>query len=237
VDDWGTKYNITSNMMTEGIRSIHERGGKVVLAYGGTGAAQGGTGVNTGITAQQGGGDVFYMEESRHARSLADRIYKNIVDWDLDGVDFFNAEASHCYWHEHCQGTSVPFHLEVIGRLRRLVGNTKTISYTTLHQPFGYNSGYHYHERYVIAACHHLLDYITTGYGDNVLSPDTLDDLAFFGVPLSKIGLLLEIDYDFPTSNATDTMIDQVRQINMASWIFQHSAMRYGLGVVGASQF
>jgi len=85
VDDWGTKYNITANMLEEGIKSIHQRGGKVILAYGGTLETDG---VKSGITAMYGGG-AFTIETSIYAWKLANRIYKNIQDWDLDGVDFF----------------------------------------------------------------------------------------------------------------------------------------------------
>ena len=53
VDDWGTKYNITANLITEGVRSIHEKGGKVTLAYGGTLETDG---KRSGITAMGGRG-------------------------------------------------------------------------------------------------------------------------------------------------------------------------------------
>merc|ERR1712212_1012748 len=33
-EDWRTKYNITGDLVAEGIKSIHERGGQVVLSYG-----------------------------------------------------------------------------------------------------------------------------------------------------------------------------------------------------------
>ena len=32
---WGTKYNITAKMVSDGIKSFHERGGQVFLSYGG----------------------------------------------------------------------------------------------------------------------------------------------------------------------------------------------------------
>ena len=87
VEDWGTKYNITSNMMTEGIRAIHEQGGKVVLAYGGiqrTGHPENHwRDERTGITAQTGGGDDFEPEVPGNADYLANRIYKNILDSDF----------------------------------------------------------------------------------------------------------------------------------------------------------
>jgi len=57
--DWGTKYNITGNLVAEGIKSIHERGGQVLLSYGGrhTATTEFGMTSRSGISAQHGGGE------------------------------------------------------------------------------------------------------------------------------------------------------------------------------------
>lgn len=178
VDDWGTKYNITANMMTEGINSIHERGGKVILAYGGTLETDG---VKTGITAM-GGGGYFTMETSIYAWKIAKRIYQNIQDWDLDGVDFFFAGEYVDIWSGK-NGYNAAYHRAVIMELRELVGSTKTISYTTILGGFGHKS----FDIGVIASCHPYLDFINIGSYDN----QTLTNLQMYGVPLNKVGLLL----------------------------------------------
>ena len=93
VGDWGTMYNITGDMVAEGIKSIHERGGQVLLSYGGRHTAEYGTS-RSGISAQPGGGQSYSVLTERRAKLLAERIHKNIVDWDLDGVDFYNLDVT-----------------------------------------------------------------------------------------------------------------------------------------------
>jgi hypothetical protein len=204
VDDWGTKYNITSNMMTEGIKTIHERGGKVVLAYGGTELE----GTGTGITAQWGGGDTFAYESTGTADGLARRIYKNIVDWDLDGVDFLYAGNVNNGFNGG-PGNHVGYHLAVIKALRKLVRDTKTISYSTIHSPFGYTTT----ETAVIAACHRYLDYITIHSYSGPLTEGELQDIADLDVPLSKIGFMLMYN---PSSDEAKAMVEQVKELGMA---------------------
>ena len=80
VDDWGTKFNITAAMMKEGIARIHQKGGKVHLAY---------SDLYSGIAAENGGGSKNIIEDYMAAHKLADRIARNVRYWDLDGVDFF----------------------------------------------------------------------------------------------------------------------------------------------------
>lgn len=178
VDDWGTKYNITANMLEEGIKSIHQRGGKVILAYGGTLETYG---VKSGITAMYGGG-AFTIETSIYAWKLANRIYKNIQDWDLDGVDFFFAGEYVDIWSGR-NGYNAAYHRAVIMELRELVGSTKTISYTTIIGGFGHKS----FDIGVIASCHPFLDYINIGSYDD----ESFTLLEMYGVPLNKVGLLL----------------------------------------------
>ena len=86
VEDWGTKFNITANMMAEGIEKIHAAGGKVNLAYGGWFPEEP-YDAQPGISAD---GD---YEDTRTASSLVARIVKNVGDWNLDGVDFIFAGA------------------------------------------------------------------------------------------------------------------------------------------------
>ena len=174
VDDWGTKYNITANMIMDGIRSIHNKGGKVILAYGGTLD-------RFGITAEQGGGE-FETEANYHARNLASRIYNNINDWNLDGVDFFFAGKYYTTMGIGSHGYSAAYHMEVIATLRDMVGSSKSISYSTIHQPFGHLS----HEKAIIASCHPYLDYINVGER-TIFSEEALAQLEFFGIPFSKL--------------------------------------------------
>ena len=57
------------------------------------------------------------------------------MDWDLDGVDFYNMDVSYsASWSGTYQdpGTSATYAMAVLMHLRRLVGNTKTISYSTI---------------------------------------------------------------------------------------------------------
>merc|ERR1712212_559299 len=101
VEDWGTKYNITGDLVAKGIKSIHERGGQVVLSYGGRheavlyGSSQRSS--RSGISAQPGGGESYAVLCAANAGLLTERIYKNIVDWDLDGVDFYNIDRTSRY--------------------------------------------------------------------------------------------------------------------------------------------
>jgi len=178
VDDWGTKYNITSNMMTEGIKLIHERGGKVILAYGGTLT-------RSGIAAMSASSGEFAGDYARYTDWLVERIFKNIEDWDLDGVDFFFAGTYSDDLSGH--GFNVAFHMMVIQKLRNLVGSSKTISYSTIRDPlYIYNMG---HELAVIASCHTLLDYINIA--SYAFDSEAFECLERLGVPLSKVGILL----------------------------------------------
>merc|ERR1711892_359559 len=208
VDDWGVKYNITANMITEGVRSIHERGGKVMLAYGGTL-------IRTGITAMGGyGGGYFTGENQLYASQLAERISRNIEDWDLDGVDFFFTGNEEPNWAE-APGFSVAYHMYVIRQVRALVGPSKTISYSTIHQPI---STYFSHEVAVIASSHAYLDFINLGgYSvDNVLSYEAIAQIEMFGVPLNKVGLVMNIDHGVPELDEVQKIASQVKELGLS---------------------
>ena len=211
VDDWGVKYNITANMIREGIRSIHERGGKVMLAYGGTLEHDTDIGVRrSGIAAMGGGGKYFANENGGYANQLAYRISQNIQDWDLDGVDFFFAGELTTNWAEY-PGYNVAYHRDVISAVRELVGPSKTISYSTTHQPFSSYS--RSHEVAVIASCHPYLDYINIGGTNTVLSYEAIAQLEMFGVPLSKVGVVL---VGLPKLEAVQDIAHQVKELGMS---------------------
>ena len=98
VEDWGTKYNITGKLMEEGIKSIHERVGQVLLSYGGRHEAFSDYAMTSssrsGISAQPGGGEYNVVLSYGQATQLAERIHKNIQDWNLDGVDFYHLDIT-----------------------------------------------------------------------------------------------------------------------------------------------
>merc|ERR1712212_794882 len=189
VEDWGTKYNITGDLVAEGIKSIHERGGQVVLSYGGRHSAvtQYGMTSRSGISAQPGGGEVYAVLSNQNAGLLAERIHKNIVDWDPDGVDFYNYDQSPSLaWSGPHQdpGTSATYAMAVLSHLRRLVGNTKTISYSSY--------TFDLIDTAIISAIHPYLDFITLT-GSRPLSQETLTAIDFLGIPLSKIGIMMSL--------------------------------------------
>ena len=88
----------------------------------------------SGIGAQAGGGEYWSGLTERSAKHLAERIQRNLEDWDLDGVDFYYMDSTPAaIWSGSHQdpGTSGAYALAVLMNLRRLVGNTKTITYST----------------------------------------------------------------------------------------------------------
>ena len=160
-----------------------------MLAYGGTLEHDTDIGIRrSGITAMGGGGKYFANENGGYANQLAYRISQNIQDWVLDGVDFFFAGEVTNNWAEY-PGYNVAYHRDVISTLRELVGPSKSISYSTIYTPFSSYS--RSHEVAVIASCHPYLDYINLGGIDNILSYEAISQLEMFGVPLSKVGLLI----------------------------------------------
>ena len=74
-----------------------------------------------GISAEEGGGNRNIYEDHVQADYLAQRIAKNVLDWNLDGVDFFfsgphegqfwNPEGSGCCINP---GNSATYHFSVI---------------------------------------------------------------------------------------------------------------------------
>jgi len=219
VEDWGTKYNITGDLVAEGIKSIHERGGKVLLSYGGRHSLTAYT-TRSGISAQGGGGEYYAVLNQRYAEHLAERIHKNIVDWDLDGVDFYNLDVSNSYaWSGEGQdpGTSATYAMAVLRRLRKLVGNTKTISYSTISNYVFDSSEYHFDpDTAIISAIHRYLDFITLTRVEP-LSQEMLTDINFLGIPMSKIGIMMSQSWeDLPSSESISQIVGQVKELGLA---------------------
>jgi len=220
VEDWGTKYNITGDLMTEGIKSIHERGGQVVLSYGGRHTARphewNGGAYRSGIAAQGGGGETYVELTQRFAQMLAERIHNNIVDWNLDGVDFYHLDITPGNpWSGSAQdpGTSATYAKAVLRHLRALVGNTKTISYSTRFHQFSFD----HPDMAIISAIHPYLDFITLDLStpwttSEPLSEEMLIELDFLGIPLSKIGIMMAL----PSSDSIDQIVGQVKELGMA---------------------
>ena len=161
-----------------------------------------------GISAEVGGGSSTYYEDGPQAMALAERIVKNVEDWDLDGVDFFftGPQNSIQYYTTASQyvpgpGGSVLYHYMVIKALRGLLPPGKTISYTTTHAvDFVYGAG-HDHcyandneapctvatlMETVIAACHPFLDSFSFK-AVKALNYQNLDAMEGLGIPLSKL--------------------------------------------------
>jgi len=201
VEDWGTKFNITANMMRDGIDKIHAAGGKVNLAYGGRRMyMENGYFGLFGISAEVGGGGSTHYEDGPNAIALAERIVKNVEDWDLDGVDFFftGPQNSVQYYPTTTipnysmpgPGGSVVYHYMAIKALRGLLPPGKTISYTTTHavdfvngEPYGHATLM----ETVIAACHPFLDSISF-HAEKALDYQNLEAIEALGIPLSKLG-------------------------------------------------
>merc|ERR1719450_318850 len=231
VDDWGTKFNITANMMAEGIEKIHAAGGKVNLAYGGWYPEEP-YDAQPGISANGRHQDIV------SARSLVSRIVKNVADWNLDGVDFIFAGAQEgCVWSSsggtsYCnrQGNNVFFHYAVIKRLRRLLPPTKTISYTTTHcvnfvgemdKCETIAGSYPDFEatimETVIAAAHPFLDKFSFNAA-SALDDENLDAMAALGIPLSKLGAVYFMpgDEDHPTFNEMQAAVEKIKERELA---------------------
>ena len=137
--------------------------GNVNLAYGGY----------HGISAENGGGSRHIAEDRVSAFALAQRIAKNVFDWELDGVDFYyNGNQELQYWVPpgeetfNFAGTSPAFHISVIMNLyHNLMNSGKTISLTT-NQPVtisGITNAGIYETTFgtVIKAAHPYIDWIT----------------------------------------------------------------------------
>ena len=85
------------------------------------------------------------LKENR-AKLIAEMIHKNIVDWDLDGVDFYNLDVTvSLSWSgsAHYPGNRRTPRCHLRGLAFR---NTKTISYSTIsswvfdsHNDYGYS--------------------------------------------------------------------------------------------------
>merc|ERR1712110_361503 len=145
-----------------------------------------------------GGGGGYYAGETRyHGEHLAERIHKNIVEWNLDGVDFYHLAikpGNHDSGSFQNPGTNVAYAATVLRHLRGLVGNTKTISYSTL------NSTHDDPDIPIISAIHPYLDFITLSLSEP-LSEEMLIEFDFLGLPLNKIGIMMGWG-EFPSSDS-----------------------------------
>ena len=134
----------------------------MLLSYGGRHAArlQGSADGNyrSGIAAQVGGGETYVELNRGYAQMLAARIQKNIVDWNLDGVDFYHLDITPGNaWSGPAYLPSAIYAKAVLRHLRALVGNTKTISYSTRFHQFSFD----HPDMAIISAIHPYLDFIT----------------------------------------------------------------------------
>ena len=219
VNDWGTKYGITSYLVQEGIKSIHGKGGQVFLSYGGrhsaplfTSTPLNSTRYRSGISAQGGGGDYYAGETLEHAELLAARIYMNIREWDLDGVDFYHLGS----WSGDPEsgpfqnpGTNAAYALAVVRNLHGLAASWGTkISYSTL------DSTLDSPDIAIISAIHPYLDFITLNLSEP-LSEEMLIELDFLGIPLRKIGIMIGWG-GFPSSDIINQIVGQVKELGMA---------------------
>jgi len=229
VEDWGTKCNITSEVMTKGIAEIQAKGGKVILSFGA------GSWYGEGISAQSGGGDRYLEEGPTNALKFAERVKKTVEDWNFDGIDFYNAfPFEGLFWDEKCPGPcqddpdnhrwnqpgrSAVYHSLVIRLLREALGPTKTISFTKF-RPFSIGSYHNEVVDTVIAAAHHYLDYITVGvFADAESRQRTRDDLQSLGISLDKVGFLLRTDSQkqyWLTDSEVEDIVTEVKDYRMA---------------------
>ena len=224
VEDWGTKFNITANMMREGIDRIHDKGGKVNLAYGGSHWRLSNEQYLyvAGIGAENGGGSTPIYEDTVAAGKLATRIAKNVNDWNLDGVDFFYTSGlmNHYMTYEGDNGVtyvwpgnSANYHFAVIRQLRTKIPSWKTISVTATHSvDFQPSSPILTTITTVIAASHPYLDWITLGA--YAINDNNLDAMAAFGIPLSKVGVIID-DYEYEVPVVT-AAVEKIKERGLA---------------------
>jgi len=246
VEDWGTKSNITSEVLAKGIADIHAKGGKVILSYGYIPVQWDSVGNwrglgHGGISAQNGGGDQYMEEIPGNAAKFAARVKKNVEDWNFDGVDFFYLyQDDKQYWDDscpgHCQdypptygerwnqpGRSVEYNSRVIREVRAALGSSKTISLTSLGNfELGTNNGEYSYKmemtNNVIVASHPYLDYITVAVDANSRQ-GAREQLQSFGISLNKVGFLLDINSQsqyWPSNDVVEDIINEVKSYRMA---------------------
>ena len=195
-DDWGTKFNITSSMMTKGIAALKAEGAKVHLSC-------------SGLYPTRGGGVEDAGQDYTHAEVLAQRMVRNVEEWGLDGVDIYIRGTFQGNFESTYIG-NVGFQHYVLKNLRQLLPPEKTISYTILHQP---SSGRWYPMEQVISIAHQYIDVINViydygGYGDTVLDKLTEE----LGVPAHKIGWLMTMDSYGHTEDDMLNMVSSIKQ-------------------------
>ena len=98
--------------------------------------------------------------------------------------------------------------MTVLRHLRGLVGNTKTISYSTL------NSTHDDPDIPIISAIHPYLDFITLNLSEP-LSKEMLIEFDFLGLPLSKIGIMMGWG-ELLSSDGIHQIVGQVKELGMA---------------------
>ena len=184
VDDWGTKFNITSNMLASDIPKLKAKGSRIILSYG-----------KDGLQPYWGGGIIMGYEGFATADMLATRMTNNVKEWDLDGVDIFTLGIGTFGYSDF--GMNAAFHSRVIKSLRNELAPEKTISYTILTAPCSSDPWWHPMND-VIALSHEYLDSIyleMTPLKEECVLNYFINEL---GVPASKIGWLMEIDSSSP---------------------------------------
>merc|ERR1711915_905897 len=164
-----------------------------------------------GLGPQSGGGLSDAFLDTHQAEFLAQRMVKNVLDWDLDGVDIFTRSAGPSFFDHYY---NVGFHFAVIRKLRRYLPVEKTISYTSMLAPLQGVQGvvqiWNPMEG-VISAAHRYLDYINVAIslGHEQYTIDFLTEEL--GVPAYKIGWVLPIYWD--TQELKDDMVALVNSI------------------------
>merc|ERR1711915_628675 len=169
-----------------------------------------------GLGPQSGGGLSDASLDENQAEFLAQRMVKNALDWDLDGVDIFTRSSGPLFYdHYH----NVGFHFAVIRKLRRYLPVEKTISYTSMYYPLsdrpegsvqGIVRIWNPMEG-VISAAHRYLDYINVAINLDH-EQYTIDFLTEeLGVPAYKIGWVLPIYWD--NQELKDDMVALVNSI------------------------
>ena len=136
----------------------------------------------------------------------------NIHEWDLDGVDFYHLGS----WSGDPEsgpfqnpGTNAAYALAVVRNLHGLAASWGTkISYSTL------DSTLDSPDIAIISAIHPYLDFITLMdvYGSPGLSQEMLTEIDFLGIPLSKIGIMMNL----PSPDSISQMVGQVKELGMA---------------------
>lgn len=196
------------------IAELKSRGTKVHLSYG-----------RTGLGPKTGGGESWESIDATQAEFLAQRIVKNVLDWDLDGVDIFPYLSINNYMDP---SLNVAFHYSVIKKLRKYLPSEKTISYTCWNFPPPQlqqeealrGEAYIWHPMEgVISASHRYIDYI------NILIKPSQEDFVFsylteeLGVPAGKVGWALDFSLEDMDKNMI-ALVDSIKERDLRGLSF-----------------